>query len=134
MKSLQSTLRIMEEFYAVIKLVSGEEIFSLISYSDDNPDDIILSLYNPVIIEPILGRVGLMGYKIRSWMNISNEDYYVIKMNSVITMTESKDKNLISIYNKFINSSSRVPLDSSMGFISTVDNAKLYLEDILSLS
>lgn len=124
----------MEEFYAVIKLVSGEEIFSLISYSDDNPDDIILNLYNPVIIEPIFNKVGLMGYKIRSWMNISNEDYYVIKMNSVITMTESKDKNLISIYNKFINSSSRVPLDSSMGFISTVDNAKLYLEDILSLS
>ena len=38
-----------EEFYAIIKLVSGEEIFSLVM-SDEVNDDTVIVLQNPVII------------------------------------------------------------------------------------
>ena len=41
-----------EEFYAVIKLVSGEEIFSLVSV-DDQEDKTMLILNNPVTIDII---------------------------------------------------------------------------------
>ena len=134
MKLIQSTLKIMEEFYAVIKLISGEEIFSLISY-DDTDNDILINLKTPIVIEPIISnRNNVNGYKVKSWMNIPNDEYYVIKMSSVITMTEVTDNTLISIYNKFNNSSSKISLDHSMGFISTVHDAKIYLEDMLSLS
>ena len=39
-----------EEFYAVIKLVSGEEILSLVMV-DDSGDEPIMVLQNPVIIK-----------------------------------------------------------------------------------
>ena len=39
-----------EEFYSVLKLVTGEEIFALISVDDNDGDPIIL-LQNPVIIK-----------------------------------------------------------------------------------
>ena len=41
-----------EEFYAVIKLVTGEEIFSLVMV-DDNEGDTIVILQNPIIIKMV---------------------------------------------------------------------------------
>ena len=39
-----------EEFYAIIKLVSGEEIFSLIMVDDEQENPIII-MQNPVLIK-----------------------------------------------------------------------------------
>ena len=39
-----------DEFYAVIKLVTGEEVFSLVCV-DENEGDPILLLMNPVIMK-----------------------------------------------------------------------------------
>ena len=46
-----------EEFYAAIKLVTGEEIFSLISV-DENDGDPIIILQNPVVMKPTQGPGG----------------------------------------------------------------------------
>ena len=58
-----------EEFYASIKLVSGEEIFSLVSV-DDQEDKTMLILNNPVTIDIItlLFYKGIQGYKIDPWL------------------------------------------------------------------
>jgi len=79
-----------EEFYAVLKLVSGEEIFSLIIV-DENDDDTIIVLQNPVIMS-VNSNHGGTYIKVKSWLEIPNEDIYMIKLDKVITMTESKDK------------------------------------------
>ena len=42
-----------EEFYAIIKLVSGEEIFSLIMVDDEQENPIII-MQNPVLIKMLL--------------------------------------------------------------------------------
>jgi hypothetical protein len=120
-----------EEFYAAIKLVSGEEVFAIVSPSHEE-DEIVLVLDNPVIIEPIVSRRnGTMGYKVKPWMNIPDDEIYIIKMDKVITMTEIKDNTIIGIYKKFLNSSSRIELNNRrMGFISKVDDARRYLEKI----
>ena len=39
-----------EEFHAVLKLITGEEIFSLVSV-DENDGDSIIMLSNPVIMK-----------------------------------------------------------------------------------
>ena len=39
-----------EEFYAIIKLVSGEEVFSLIMVDDEQENPIII-MQNPIIIK-----------------------------------------------------------------------------------
>ena len=42
-----------EEFYSIIKLISGEEIFSLVSV-DENDGDPILLLQSPVVIKHVV--------------------------------------------------------------------------------
>jgi len=125
-----------EEFYAVLKLVSGEEIFSLIIV-DENDDDTIIVLQNPVIMS-VNSNHGGTYIKVKPWLEIPNEDIYMIKLDKVITMTESKDKKLIDLYNHYLNDESMhiypqdgfTKPDSSMGYISSVDDAREKLEKL----
>ena len=40
--------------------------------------------------------------KVKPWMEIPGDDFYLIKYDKIITMTEIKDKMVISIYNNYI--------------------------------
>ena len=119
-----------QEFYASVKLVSGEEIFAVVcpTYEEDRT---LLILENPVIIDPMVSRnAGIVGYKVRPWMKIPDDDIYIIDMDKIITMTEIHDKQIIGIYKKYMSDSSQVNLEKSMGFISKVDDARKVLEKI----
>lgn len=127
-----------DEFYCSIKLVSGEEIFSLISV-DDNDGDPIVVLQNPVIIKIITNQSGQM-IKIKPWMEIPSDDFFIIKLDKIITMSEVTDEIIINCYNTFIESddgdiisssmSGQVKLSNKMGYISSVDEARKKLEDL----
>ncbi len=88
-----------EEFYCCIKLISGEEILSLISI-DDNDGDPLIILQNPVTIKIINNNMGTL-VKVKPWMEIPNDDIFIIKSDKIITMTEVKDKQTISIYKNY---------------------------------
>ena len=119
-----------QEFYAAIKLVSGEEIFAMVCPTEEE-DRTLLILDSPVIIEPIMSKnQGVVGYKVKPWMNIPDDDMYIIDMNKVITMTEINDHQIIGIYKKFTQNSSQVSLERNMGFISKVEDARRFLEKI----
>ena len=119
-----------EEFYASIKLVSGEEIFAIVCPTDEEGRTLLI-LENPVIIDPMVSRnAGIVGYKVRPWMKIPDDDIYIIDMDKIITMTEIHDKQIIGIYKKYMSDSSQVNLEKSMGFISQVDDARKVLEKI----
>ena len=125
-----------EEFYAIIKLVSGEEILSLIMV-DENEGDPVIVLQNPVVIKVSHTQQGSF-VKIKPWIEMSDEDFFIIKLDKVITMTESKDEKVIGIYEKYIlessnefysdNSSGKVNLSEKMGYISSVEDARKSLE------
>ena len=118
------------EFYASIKLVSGEEVFAIVSPTEED-DRTLLMLENPVIIEPVISKQnGIVGYKVKPWMMIPDDDIYIIDMNKVITMTEVCDDQIIRVYQKFTKESSQVSLDKHMGFISKVDEARKVLEKL----
>ena len=89
-----------EEFYAILKLTSGEEIFSLISI-DENEDNPIIMLQNPITMKIVNSTNGLH-VKVRSWMEMSSDSIFIIKPDKVITMTESHDERLIEIYTNYI--------------------------------
>ena len=89
-----------DEFYAILKLVSGEEILSLILV-DDSTDDTILVLQNPIMIK-MLQNNGSIYLKVRPWMELTEEDFYFIKLDKVLTMTETKNKKLIELYNNYL--------------------------------
>lgn len=126
-----------EEFYAIIKLVSGEEILSLIMI-DDNDNDPVIVLQNPVSIKMQQNQHGTF-LKVKPWIELSNDDFFIIRPDKIITMTETKDDNLIDVYNKYIiddepeyshSSSGRVKPSSKMGYISSVEDARKKLEDL----
>jgi len=129
-----------DEFYSVIKLVTNEEIFSLVSIDDNDGDPIIL-LQNPVVMKIIQGHNRSM-VKIKPWMEIPEDDIFVINLDKVITMTEIKTESLINLYNQYISDSNndntfivdenkgKVNITSNMGFISTVEDARKTLENL----
>ena len=124
-----------EEFHAVIKLVTGEEVFSLVCV-DENDGDPILLLMNPVIMIVMRNHVGEY-VKVRPWMEISTDDFYVIKYDKIITMTEVKEGKMIEFYNKYLNEDDfdweedgRTKISDKMGYISSVEDARKTLEKL----
>ena len=124
-----------DEFYCAIKLVSGEEIFSLVSI-DENDGDPIIVMQSPVVMKMIHNHMGI-SVKIKPWMDIPNDDIFLIKLDKVITMTEVSDVSTISIYNKYLNegdetqsSEGKVKISNKMGYISSVEDARKNLEKI----
>jgi hypothetical protein len=126
-----------EEFYCILKLVSSEEILSLVSI-DENDGDPIIILQNPVVMKAVTSSSDLSYVKIKPWMEISDDDIFFIKLDKVITMTETTDKKLIDLYEYYINDNSievykphgQVSLDSEMGYIDSVKDARKKLEDL----
>jgi hypothetical protein len=126
-----------EDFYCILKLVSGEEILSLISV-DDNDGDPIVVLQNPVIME-LVNRKDASYVKVRPWMELPSDDFFMVKLDKIITMTETTDRKLIDIYTKYLNdddsidvyrSSGEVKVSNEMGYISSVEDARKKLEEL----
>jgi len=127
-----------EEFHAVIKLVTGEEIFALVSVDENDGDPIIL-LMNPVIMKLMRNHVGQY-VKVKPWLEMSTDDMYVVKYDKIITMTEVKEEKMITFYEKYLNDDDtdiieegRTKITDKMGYVSTVDNAREMLENIYKL-
>ena len=126
-----------EEFYCILKLVSGEEILSLIMV-DENGGDPIIILQNPIIIKITTSSNGGHYFKVKPWIEMSNDDIFFIKLDKVITMTETKDIKLIELYNNYLNNyltenkelKGEVKLSLSMGYVSSVEKARKDLENI----
>jgi hypothetical protein len=124
-----------DEFYAVLKLVTGEEIFSLVCI-DENDGDPIIILQNPVIMKINSNHIGTY-VKIKPWMEIPNDDFFIIKLDKVITMTEIKSQKTIDFYERYLNDEDvdievdgKVNISDKMGFISTVEDARESLEKL----
>ena len=116
-----------EDFYATIKLKSGEEIFAKINYDEDH-ERCFLILDNPITIERIKTR-SASGYKVEPWIKTSKEELFVINLDDVMTLSESKDLETISMHqtysiqqNNFYEKKTK--LDRRMGYISTISEAK----------
>jgi hypothetical protein len=127
-----------EEFYAIIKLVSGEEIMSLVM-TDDNDGDPIVILQDPIIMKMVTSSQGSY-VKVKPWMEMSDDDFFIVKLDKIITMTETKDKRMIGLYNNYINEDNnsielyepggRVKPSPKMGYLSSVEDARKKLERI----
>ena len=127
-----------EEFHAVIKLVSGEEIFAKVCPCEEE-DKTILILDCPVTFENIIIRqIGVSAVRINPWLKISDDPTVVMNMDKVITMTEVHDKHLIKVYNRYLNEkdqiSKRTDCNENMGFFCSVSDARVFLEKLYKSS
>ncbi len=126
-----------DDFYATLKLKSGEEIFCKVAPTEEE-DRTILLVSNPIVVSEVRGRVGaVMGYKIEPWLKTTTEDMFLINMDNVLTMSESTDVEMITLHQSFVrknnlpgDGSSKYKLDRKMGYLSTINDAKEILEKL----
>ena len=134
-----------DEFYSVIKLISGEEIFALISIDESNDDiDPIIVLQNPLVMNIINSPKGSF-IKVKRWIELSSEDIFMMRFDRILTMSECKDEKLIAIYDNYIEdgeedtidiyrSSGKVELTNKMGYVSSVEDARKKFEELFKIN
>ena len=123
-----------QDFLAVIKLVSGEEIISNVT-SCEEEDRTLLLLDTPVMFESIVMKNMNMGaIKVVPWIHAASDTILILDMDKVITMSEIFDKEIIRIYNRYLNDKDRESNESivtkDMGYLSTVTDARIFLEKL----
>jgi len=134
----------MVDFHATIKLITGEEIFALVSV-DNTEDEPVIIMQNPVIMKVLSTGKGQM-MKIRPWLEVPGDDVYIVKYDKVITISEVKDKMIISMYQAYceegdfdfgtfvdetMKPDKRIQeVTKKMGYISNVEDARKKLEDL----
>ena len=127
-----------EEFIAVIKLVSGEEILASVCIDETGEEPIIIA-HHPVTMKMISNGLYV---KIKPWMELADDDMFIFRNDKIITMTEIKDKKVIKIYERYVEeetsdfdinklqaSGGEVKPDEKMGYVSSVEDARKKLEE-----
>ena len=127
-----------DDFYATIKLKSGEEVFAKVAASEEE-DRTMLIIHSPVTVTEIKNKGGLVGYKVEPWLKTTRDDMFIINMDSVMTLSESSDMEMIVMYQHYLRDSQREyhnqhRLNRRMGYISNVHDAKENLEKIFKKS
>ena len=133
-----------EEFYSVIKLISGEEIFALVSIDNDQENPVVI-LQNPLVMKVMSSSRG--GYiKVNRWIELSSEDIFIMRLDRILTMSESNDAKLIAIYDNFIadeqgeltfdvsQPTGEVEITNTMGYISSAEDARKKFEEIFKIN
>jgi len=126
-----------DDFYATIKLKSGEELFCKVA-AEEETDRTILVVSNPILIKEIRGRIGMVGYKVEPWLKTTSDDMFFINLNDVLTMSESDDIEMILMHQEYVrkgdnnseSGSSNHKLDKKMGYLSNVNDARDILEKL----
>lgn len=130
-----------EEFYATLKLVSGEEIVSKVCYL---PDEDKILLDKPLQVELAKqkkGQLEVTGFAFKEWVSATFEDMFVIRRDHILTMSEL-DNEILDFYEKTIkriengkNLSGRGnKLPRRSGYLGSIQETKKSLEDIFNKS
>lgn len=137
-----------EEFYASMKLTSGEEVVAKVCY--DRDDDVVI-VFNPRVVEKIEMKKKNMiveGIVFDDWINATEEDMFIIPRNQIITMVEL-DKRIAGFYEDHLDdkslyrkSRSSEPKSNSKrqnpknheGYLGSIKEAKKLLEEIYNKS
>ena len=126
-----------EEFYASVKLVSGEEIFGEVMPSEENGRTVLI-VSDPVEIETVSMDGRHEGLRMMPWLrSMPNENIVIIPMDRVITVVEAReDSEVVRYYQKFIfsnlkdTSSEKIKVTKKMGYVISVAEARENLEKL----
>ena len=127
-----------DDFYATIKLKTGEEIFAKVAASEEE-DRTMLIVSNPIIVNEIKGRKGAVGYSLEPWLKTTTDDMFILNLEDVLTISESSDIEMIMMYQSFVREplnkgTNKKNITKTMGYVSNVNDAKEILEKLYKSS
>lgn len=131
----------MSEFPATIKLITGEEIFAIVTPHIEKNKRLLL-LYEPVIITEVTTLSGNYAYKIVPWLKSADDDTFLISEDKIITLSECRKQELINYHLKFIQQKHNVDLtdpyeeklSKEQGYVSNVNIMRNKLEELFNNS
>ena len=126
-----------EDFYASVKLVSGEEIFGEVMPSEENGRTVLI-ISDPVEIETVSMNGSHEGLRMMPWLrSMPNENIVIIPMDRVITVVEAQeDSEVVRYYQKFIfnnlqqGPAEKIKVTKKMGYVISVEKARESLEKL----
>ena len=130
-----------EDFYATVKLLSGEELVSKVCYL---PDEDKLILEKPLIVENAKQRKGQLevtGFALKEWISATFDNMFIINRSHIMTIVEIEGE-IVDFYEKTLNKlesgkslagrGNKLPRGS--GYLGSVKEMKKTLEDIFNKS
>ena len=130
-----------EEFYATIKLTTGEEVVAKVVYLEDE-DKVLLE--NPLQVlsaKQRKGQLEISGFSFSEWISASFDQMFILNRSHIITMTEI-DAPILDFYEKTLqrlengkNLTGRAgKLPRGSGYLGSVTDMKKSLENIFNKS
>ena len=130
-----------EEFYATLKLISGEELIAKVCYL---PDEDKIMLEKPLVVETARqkkGQVEVSGFQLKEWIQATFDQMFVIDRDKVITISEVEEK-ISDFYEQTLTridagrsaSGHGNKLPRGSGYLGSVREMKKTLEDIFNKS
>jgi len=128
-----------EEFYASLKLMSGEEIVAKVSY---DADEDVLIIENPRLVNVVemkRGKSSVKGFTFEAWMAATYDEMFIIKKDHIITITEL-DTKIQRFYERSLlkengdDESTKVDIKNQRGYLTSIKEARKTLEDIFKRS
>jgi hypothetical protein len=137
-----------EEFYASMKLTSGEEVVAKVCY--DHDDDVVIAFHPRVVEKVEMNKRNMIveGIVFDDWMNATMEDMFIIPRNQIITMVEL-DERIKGFYEDHLSdkslyrksrskesnsNSKRQNPKNHQGYLGSIKEAKRNLEQIYNQS
>ncbi len=118
------------EFLAAIKLVSGEEILSMVTHvNDENGDYLIVD--NPIQVEEVSLPNKVVGAKVQPWMKFSREEEFIIPKDKVITIVEVDTE--VQIFYAMSLRKLGGDFITGQGRLSTVEEARVNLDKLFGI-
>lgn len=125
-----------DDFLAVLKLRSGEEVISSVSACNED-DDFILLLDNPIVMKENDTPLGTI-VRVEPWIKYAGETMFFLDMDEVVTMSEISDERIISVYDQYVKETQfgtgKVKPTKEMGYISNIDDFRKDLEKLYKSS
>ena len=118
------------EFLAALKLVSGEEILSMVTHVlDVNGDYLIVE--NPIQVEEVTLPNKVVGAKVSPWMKFSKEEEFIIPKDKVITIVEVDTE--VQIFYAMSLRKLGGDFITGQGRLSTVEEARVNLDKLFGI-
>ena len=130
-----------EEFFATVKLITGEEIVSKVVYLEDE-DKVMLE--NPLQVDSAKQRKGALeisGFSFREWVCATFDKMFIINRDHIITISEIEGpivdfykETLLRMENGRSLNGKGGKLPRGSGYLGSVTDMKKSLENIFNKS
>ena len=134
-----------EDFIATIKLTTGEELISKVSYMPDDDSLVLDSPMEVTKIDTTKQNLRIGGFALTEWITSTFDHTFVLPKKHIITMTEVEDDNIKNFYNvtvqrqhieltQFKEAANPKQFTLDMGNLGSVNKTKQALEELYKRS